>query len=160
MATTTLHLNRRTETINVKDENGDVVLSWDIPTDDKHLEIMLKTVGNAMSRFNAIWSKVSKAADKGEEQEQREALVRLMRRTTTAILGQDAWNELLEYMGDGEPVDPKDYIMDLGEVLAALCTWLYQRCTSQQLREAGVFFKAEESKINRQQFGKRKKNKK
>lgn len=163
MATTTLHLNRRVETINIQNEYGEAVLSWQIPTDDKHLEIMLKAVGDAMSRFSAVWSKIEKAADKGEEDEAKSAMVHLLKRTVTAILGQDAWSEILDYMGDGVEIDPADYIMDLGEIFAALCTWLYERCTSQQLRDAGIFFRQEQANMNRQGFKPRrprKKNKK
>lgn len=40
---------------------------------------------------------------------------------------------------DGEQVDPAENIVNVGEVLAGLVTWLYEHCTSKQLREAGMY---------------------
>lgn len=137
---TIIQLNRKTETITVADSYGNPVLSWEIPTDDKSMEAMLQKVASSLDRFSAVQKQIDEALDEGEEARAKDAMAHLIQRVVSAILGADAWQQILAYIGDGEPVDPRDYIIDLGEILAALVTWLYHHCTSEQLRAAGALF--------------------
>lgn len=142
----TLNVNRRVEKINIKDSDGEIVYEWSVRTDDKSLEAMLKGIGNAMERTAAVQSKLESAETPEEMQEQRQILIKLMRRSISSIIGERGWKDILEWIGDGEEIDPTDYVMDIGEVFAALITWLYDKCTTKQLRAAGAYFKGEETK--------------
>lgn len=143
---TTIQLNRKTENITITDSYGNPVLSWEIATDDKSMEAMLQKVASSLSRFAAIQKQIDEALDEGEEARAKEAMARLIQRLISAILGADAWQDILCYIGDGEAVNPQDYIMDLGEIFAALATWLYHHCTSEQLRAAGALFDEQNAK--------------
>lgn len=148
-----IRINRAVETIEVRDEDGEVACSWKVRTDDASLERTLRMVGNAMDRFAGINADISQAETDEERQQATEAMVRLLKRTVTAIIGEDGWHDVLAYIGDGEECDPAANVANLGEVFAALVTWLWDHCSSKQLREAGVYFSAEEEKLpqNRKQ---------
>lgn len=154
---TTLKINREVEHITVKDDDGEVLLDWVVRTDDESIEQTLKLVGNAMDRA-AEYSKKAEAAETDEEiAELNDMTVRLFKRTISAIIGPEGYQELLTYIGDGTPCDPAKNIANIGEVFASLCTWLYARCTSRQLREAGVYFEAEGRKVKARKKGKKRK---
>jgi hypothetical protein len=148
-----IRINRAVETIEVRDENGDVACSWKVRTDDENLERMLRMVGNAMDRFAALNDEMTQAETDEERQKAAETMARLFKRTITAIIGEQGWHDVLAYIGDGEECDPAANIANLGEVFAALTTWLWNHCSSKQLREAGVYFTAEKAKLpmNRKQ---------
>ena len=148
-----IRINRAVETIEVRDENGDVACSWKVRTDDENLERTLRMVGNAMDRFAALHDEMTQAETDEERQKAAETMARLFKRTITAIIGEQGWHDVLAYIGDGEECDPAANIANLGEVFAALTTWLWNHCSSKQLREAGVYFTAEKAKLpmNRKQ---------
>lgn len=148
-----IRINRAVETIEVRDENGDVACSWKVRTDDENLERTLRMVGNAMDRFAALNDEMTQAETDEERQKAAETMARLFKRTITAIIGEQGWHDVLAYIGDGEECDPAANIANLGEVFAALTTWLWNHCSSKQLREAGVYFTAEKAKLpmNRKQ---------
>ena len=148
-----IRINRAVETIEVRDEDGEVACSWKVRTDDETMERTLRMVGNAMDRFKAVNDEIAAAETEEERQRATEVMVRLFKRTITAIIGEQGWHDVLAYIGDGEECDPAANIANLGEVFAALVTWLYDRCSSKQLREAGVYFNAEKAKLpmNRKQ---------
>lgn len=140
---TILNINREVEKIVIPGDANQEDTVLEVFTDDKSIEQTLHQVGNAIDRFAALQSKLDKAEDEEAVKEQQEAIARLFKRTISAIVGKDGWQKILEYIGDGEPVDPTNNIMTIGEVFAALVTWLYERCTSKQLRDAGVRFERE-----------------
>ncbi|WP_294162250.1 hypothetical protein [uncultured Senegalimassilia sp.] len=156
-----IRINRAVETIEVRDEDGEVACSWKVRTDDESLERTLRMVGNAMDRFAALNDEMAQAETDEERQKAAETMVRLFKRTITAIIGEQGWHDVLAYIGDGEECDPAANISNLGEVFAALTTWLWNHCSSKQLREAGVYFTAEKAKLpmNRKQRRAKKKGK-
>lgn len=156
-----IRINRAAETIEVRDEDGEVACSWTVKTDDASLERTLRMVGNAMDRFGALSAEAAQAETDEERQKATDTMVRLFKRTITAIIGEQGWHDVLAYIGDGEECDPAENITNLGEVFAALVTWLWNHCSSKQLREAGVYFAAEKAKLpqNRKQRRAKKKGK-
>lgn len=138
---TVIKLNKQVEQVVI--ECGDDELEIGIPTDDASIDRMLSMVGNAMDRFASIQRTIDEATDQGDPEKAdkaTDAMVRLERRVITAIVGEDGYEAILALMSDdGEQVDPAENIVNVGEVLAGLVTWLYEHCTSKQLREAGVY---------------------
>lgn len=145
----TIKINREVEHITVKNDDGEVMFDWAVKTDDKSLAQMLHLVGNAMDRAGKYSQKAAEAETPEDIAELNEMTARLFRRTISAIIGPEGYQDVLTYIGDGEPCDPANNIANIGEVFASLCTWLYSRCTSKQLREAGVYFEAESRKARR-----------
>lgn len=146
---TILNINREVEKIIIPGEEGQEDTILEVFTDDKSTEQTLHQVGNAMDRFAVLQSKLDKAQNEEAIKEQQDAMVRLFKRTISAIVGTDGWNKILEYIGDGKPADPANNILNLGEIFAALVTWLYERCTSKQLRNAGIKFEREMPKVKK-----------
>lgn len=146
---TILNINREVEKIIIHGEEGQEDTILEVFTDDKSIEQTLHQVGSAMDRFAVLQSKLDKAQNEEAIKEQQDAMVRLFKRTISAIVGTDGWNKILEYIGDGKPADPANNILNLGEIFAALVTWLYERCTSKQLRNAGVKFEREMPKVKK-----------
>ena len=147
---TILKINKEVEKIIIPSEDGSDDVILEVFTDDKSITQTLHQVGNAMDRFAALQSKLDKAANEGEVTEAQQTMARLFKRSITAIVGKDGWDKILCFIGDGKPADPANNIITLGEVFAALVTWLYEHCTSKQLRDAGIYFKREEPKIKAQ----------
>lgn len=160
MATQTIRINRSVEKIVVRDEEGEPLYTWKVRTDDASMERMTRMVGDAMERFHALSDELD--ADGGEEERKRaaDAMVRLFKRNTCAIIGEQGWQDVLEYIGDGEEIDPADYLSDLGEVFAALCNWLWDHCSNKQLREAGVYFQGQKKLVPNNRAARRKGKKK
>lgn len=138
---TVIKLNKQVEHVIV--ESGGDELDIEIRTDDESIERTVKMVGNALDRFSSIQREIDEAAETGDQEKvdkATDAMVRLEKRVIVAIAGEGAYEGILSLMSDdGEPVDPAENIVNLGEVLAGLVTWLYDHCTSKQLREAGVY---------------------
>lgn len=143
---TVLDINRKHEKIRVE-EGGRTVLEWRIATDDKSIEDMIAKIGNAVDRAHILVEKEAEAETDEERREANDMIVRLQKRVITAIIGADGYRDVLTYIGDGEPCDPSENIRNIGEVFAALCVWLYERCTSKQLREMGVYFQREDDRM-------------
>lgn len=142
---TVLKINKQIEKIIIPSDDGeDVVL--EVSTDDNNIGRTLHLVGNAMDKFATLQKKMDSAEDEAQLDESKEAITHLFKRCISAIVGDDGWKKILEFIGDGKAVDPKENILTLGEVFAALVTWLYQHCTSQQLRSAGVYLQRETTK--------------
>lgn len=150
MARTTLQVNKRRETIGIEGADGEPLYEWTVSTDDDSLQKMLNRVQNAFLRAQDLEEKASSAKTPEEAREANEATVKLQRRAISAIIGEEGYNDILEYIGDGEPVDPYDHIITIGDVFGALCVWLYERCTAKQLREAGVYFERENERTGGQ----------
>lgn len=144
---TVLKINRQVEIIEVRDESGEVAYAWEVETDDKSITKTLNMVGGAMDKFSALQTSIDNAENDEERKQQEEAMTRLLKRCITAIIGGNGYNDVLAYIGgDYGAADPSENIVNLGEVFAALCTWLYEHCTSKQLREVGVYFESEQKR--------------
>lgn len=154
-----IRINRAVETIEVRDEDGEVACSWKVRTDDESLERTLRMVGNAMDRFGALSGEMAQAETDEERKRAAESMARLFKRTITAIIGEEGWHDVLAYVGGGEECDPAENTANLGEVFAALVTWLWKHCSSKQLREAGAYFSAEKAKLPRNRRQRRAKKK-
>ena len=157
MATSTIKINRSVEHIVVRDEDGEVAYRWKVRTDDASLERTTRLVGDAMSRCHALSDELVAAETDEERKRTAVTLVHLFKRTTCAIIGEQGWEDVLAYIGDGEPVDPAEHINDLGEVFAALVSWLWEHCSNKQLREAGVYFQGQKQYVPKNRAGRRKK---
>lgn len=100
--------------------------------DDKHIEEYLAKVGNAIDRAQA------------NEQMAREAnaaQARLMKRTISAFIGTEGWEQLLAWMGGDEgPIAPEENIRILGEVFATFLNMLARHATSEQLMACGLAY--------------------
>ena len=160
MATQTIKINRAVERITVRDEEGEPLYTWKVRTDDRSMERMTHMVGDAMERFHALSDELDAGGTEEERKQTAGAMVRLFKRNTCAIIGEQGWEDVLEYIGDGEEIDPADYISDLGEVFAALCSWLWDHCSNKQLREAGVFFQGQKKFVPNNRAARRKGKKK
>ena len=140
-----IKLNKQTENIEIDAGEDSIVLN--IKTDDDNIERMLTMVGNAMDRFASLQHKIDTEESEEGLQDAKQAMVRLQKRCITAIVGEEGYNDILLLMSDDdEPVDPTNNIVNIGDVFAALTTWLYDHCTAKQLRDAGVYF--DKQKVN------------
>lgn len=139
---TILKINRQQETIKVED-GGETLYEWTVQTDDDNLNRTLNMVGNAMIRAQEMTEMQSAAKTPEEIEKANGDLVKLQKRVISAIIGADGYQDVLCYIGDGEPCDPAKNIVNIGDVFGALCVWLYEHCTSKQLRDAGIYFDGE-----------------
>lgn len=144
-----LKINRKIEKIAVRDDDGTVIYEWSVPTDDASLQRMLNLVANAFERAKDLDEQISAATTPEDERKAVESTAKLQRRAISAIVGEQGYADILEYIGDGEPVDPCEHIVSVGDVFGALCMWLYERCSSRQLREAGAFFEKEAKSLSK-----------
>ncbi len=142
MARTTLQVTKRKEVISIDGPDGEPLYEWEVATDDASLQRMLNRVQNAFERARDLGEQAATAQTPEEVRAANEATVKLQKRAVSAIIGEQGYRDLLEYIGDGEPVDPYEHIIAIGDVFGALCVWLYERCTAKQLRDAGVYFDA------------------
>lgn len=157
MATQTIKINRSLEHIVVRDEDGAVACDWEVRTDDASMQRMTSLVGDAMDRFHALSDELGAAESDEDRKRATGAMARLFKRTTCAIIGEQGWEDVLTYIGDGEPVDPAEHVNDLGEVFAALVSWLWEHCSNKQLREAGVYFKGQQQGLPKNRAARRSK---
>ena len=157
MATSTIKINRSIEHIVVRDEDGEAACDWAVRTDDASMERMTRLVGDAMSRFHALSDGLGAAESDEERKRASEAMARLFKRTICAVIGEQGWEDVLAYIGDGEPVDPAEHVNDLGEVFAALVNWLWEHCSNKQLREAGAYFQGQKQHMPKSRAKLRKK---
>ena len=99
--------------------------------DDKHIEEYLAKVGNAIDRAQAN-EQMAREADTPEKvAEANAAQARLMKRTISAFIGTEGWEQLLAWMGGDEgPIAPEENIRILGEVFATFLNMLARHATS------------------------------
>lgn len=109
--------------------------------DDKHIEEYLAKVGTAIDRAQAN-EQMAREADTPEKvAEANAAQTRLMKRTVSAFIGTEGWEELLAWMGGDEgPIVPEENIRILGEVFAAFLNMLARHATSEQLIACGLAY--------------------
>ena len=83
---TILSINKENEKIVIPVEDGDdVVLS--VNTGDKNIETVLHKVGNAISKFQTLSKNIELATGDEDVEQAKDALVNLMKRTISAIVG-------------------------------------------------------------------------
>lgn len=133
---TTIKINRQVETINVPNEKGEIVFAWKVPTDDASIEVMGAKIASALDRYMSVAPQVESAQSDDEMQQATEVCVRLQKRVIMTIIGEEGYNDVLTYIGDGVPCDPANNLTNIGEVMAALLTWFAAHCTSQEMRRA------------------------
>ena len=124
--------------------------------DDRSIEGMLGKVANAIDRAQSI----SRALDGDVGEEERaglaDQLARLEKRVIVTFIGEEGYDALLAWMGDGEPVDPAAYTNALGEVMATFLTLLGRKATSEQLRACGMRYERMSREVAPARHGKRK----
>ncbi len=79
---------------------------WRVPFDDESVEGYLAKVSSAIDRAQDNERRAEAATTPEERRAANEAQVRLIKRVVSAFIGTDGWDELLRWLGDGEPVDP------------------------------------------------------
>ncbi len=123
---------------------------WRIPMDDKSIDALMRKVGNAIDRAHALSQQEAGALTEDEATEAREQIVRLQKRVIVAFLGVEGYDEILRWLSsDDNPVDPKDHIIAIGDVFAALLLVLEDRATSKRLRKAGEILEREADKARK-----------
>lgn len=136
--------------------------------DDRSIEEMLGKIKDAVERAQEM-GRLSQEEETDEDRERiNKMLARHQRRVISAVIGPDGYQGILEWMGDGEAVDPETHVRQLGEVYGALLTMVARKATSEKLRECGLHFDEQRRKMSatspgRQQFrragGKKKRRK-
>lgn len=133
--------------------------------DDKSIEGYLAKVGNAIDRAQANEEMAREADTPEKAAEANAAQARLMKRTVSAFIGTDGWEELLAWMGGDEgPIVPEENIRILGEVFAAFLNMLARHATSEQLIACGLAYEDRAGQVRalnraqRRAKGKRKKS--
>lgn len=114
--------------------------------DDRSIEEMLGKVANAIDRAQSLDRKAKTASTPEERAEVTEMMVHLQKRVIVAFIGAEGYQKLLEWMGDGEAIDPHRYVGALGEVFAQLMMLLGRKATNEQLRACGLYFSQESKK--------------
>ena len=114
--------------------------------DDASIDAMLGKVATAIDRAQQITRRIEGAETEEERAEQVKAMVHLEKRVIAAFIGAEGYDQLLAWMGDGEPVDPARHTSMLGEVMASFLSLLGRKATNQQLRACGLLYAREGAK--------------
>lgn len=114
--------------------------------DDESIDAILSKVSNAIDRAQILDRKAKAASTPEERAEVTEMMVHLQKRVIVAFVGADGYQQLLEWMGDGEAIDPHRYVGALGEVFAQLMMLLGRKATNEQLRACGLYYSHESKK--------------
>lgn len=111
--------------------------------DDDGIEEMLRKVSDAIDRAQSIDKKLQAAQTAEDRAELTEMMTKLEKRVIVAFIGADGYDQLLEWMGDGEPIDPSKYTSMLGEVMASFLMLLGRKATNEHLRKCGLYYSNE-----------------
>lgn len=114
--------------------------------DDGSIETMLSKVSDAIDRAQSIQRKLDKAENEEDRAELIEMMTHLEKRVIVAFIGIEGYDQLLKWMGDGEPIDPSKYTSMLGEVMASFLMMLGRKATNEQLRKCGLYYSQESAK--------------
>lgn len=114
--------------------------------DDGSIETMLSKVSDAIDRAQSIQWKLDKAENEEDRAELIEMMTHLEKRVIVAFIGIEGYDQLLKWMGDGEPIDPSKYTSMLGEVMASFLMMLGRKATNEQLRKCGLYYSQESAK--------------
>lgn len=142
-----LRLSRPYEDIYFEDpEDNPETPRFRVYFDDDSIDGLLRKVSDAIDRAHSIDSKLRKAQTAEERAELTEMMVHLEKRVIVAFIGAGGYDRLLEWMGDGEAVDPAKHTSMLGEVMATFLTLLGRKATNEQLRACGLYYSQESAK--------------
>lgn len=111
--------------------------------DDESIDELLGKVSNAIDRAQSIDRKLGAAESAEERAELADMMAHLEKRVIVAFIGAEGYDRLLEWMGDGEPIDPSMHTSMLGEVMASLLMMLGRKATNEQLRRCGLYYSQE-----------------
>lgn len=111
--------------------------------DDGSIETMLSKVSDAIDRAQSIQRKLDKAENEEDRAELIEMMTHLEKRVIVAFIGIEGYDQLLKWMGDGEPIEPSKYTSMLGEVMASFLMMLGRKATNEQLRRCGLYYSQE-----------------
>lgn len=114
--------------------------------DDGSIETMLSKVSDAIDRAQSIQRKLDKAENEEDRAELIEMMTHLEKRVIVAFIGIEGYDQLLKWMGDGEPIEPSKYTSMLGEVMASFLIMLGRKATNEQLRRCGLYYSQESAK--------------
>ena len=114
--------------------------------DDGSIETMLSKVSDAIDRAQSIQWKLDKAENEEDRAELIEMMTHLEKRVIVAFIGIEGYDQLLKWMGDGEPIEPSKYTSMLGEVMASFLMMLGRKATNEQLRRCGLYYSQESAK--------------
>lgn len=114
--------------------------------DDDSIETMLSKVSDAIDRAQSIQRKLDKAENEEDRAELIEMMTHLEKRVIVAFIGIEGYDQLLKWMGDGEPIEPSKYTSMLGEVMASFLMMLGRKATNEQLRRCGLYYSQESAK--------------
>lgn len=114
--------------------------------DDGSIETMLSKVSDAIDRAQSIQRKLDKAENEEDRAELIEMMTHLEKRVIVAFIGIEGYDQLLKWMGDGEPIEPSKYTSMLGEVMASFLMMLGRKATNEQLRRCGLYYSQESAK--------------
>lgn len=114
--------------------------------DDGSIETMLSKVSDAIDRAQSIQWKLDKAENEEDRAELIEMMTHLEKRVIVAFIGIEGYDQLLKWMGDGEPIEPSKYTSMLGEVMASFLMMLGRKATNEQLRKCGLYYSQESAK--------------
>lgn len=108
--------------------------------DDRSIVEMLGKIMDAVDRAKEIGRREREARTDEEREEVAQMMARHQRRVISAVIGPEGYQQVLEWMGNGEPVDPARHTRQIGEVYGALLSMVAHKATSEQLRECGAYF--------------------
>lgn len=111
-------------------------ICWAVATDDKSVTRMLNRLANAVARAEGVSAALDSAQGTEDVQVATDNVVALQKAAIEAVIGGAGYQDVLAYMGGGDPVDPACHIVALGDVMAALCAWVYDHCSLKTAREA------------------------
>lgn len=114
--------------------------------DDDGIDEMLRKVADAIDRAQSIDKKLQAAQTEEERAELTEMMTHLEKRVIVAFIGIEGYDQLLKWMGDGEPINPSKYTSMLGEVMASFLMLLGRKATNEQLRRCGLYYSQESAK--------------
>lgn len=139
-----LRLSRPYEDIYFEDpEDNPDTPRFRVTFDDDGIEEMLAKVADAIDRAQSIDRKLQAAQTDEERAELNQMMVHLEKRVIVAFIGIEGYDRLLEWMGDGEKIDPSKYTSMLGEVMASFLMLLGRKATNEQLRKCGLYYSQE-----------------
>lgn len=139
-----LRLSRPYEDIYFEDpEDNPATPRFRVFFDDDGIDEMLRKVADAIDRAQSIDKKLQAAQTEEERAELTEMMTKLEKRVIVTFIGTEGYDRLLEWMGDGTPIDPSRYTSMLGEVMASFLMLLGRKATNEQLRKCGLYYSQE-----------------
>ena len=115
-------------------------LKWTVGTDDASIERMLNAIRNSILRAKSLSDAQREAVDEADADALTDEVVALQKGVISTVIGEQGYEDILAYMGDGEPVDPREHTVTIGDVMAALSVWVHRHCASSGIQDADAYF--------------------